>query len=181
MKFQIVVINGSSDVGKDTFANFCADYVDYYANISTIDFTKMLARKCGWKGTTTDTDRKFLSDLKQLLVDYDDIPFKMVLKEVNRRHLEIIQTTNLLQLDSAGQKSIVFIRCKEPEEIDKLVKHFNAVSLLLTRKGIEVNPTNEADARVLDYNYQFVLGNDGTLDDLKVLAKTFVEKIFGET
>ena len=178
MKFQIVVLNGSSGVGKDTFAQFCSEYVDYCSVISTIDCTKAMARKCGWKETDTDADRKFLSDLKRLTIEYDNIPFKNTVKEVNRRHMEILQICQLLNVDQKDKTSLVFIRCKEPDEIEKLVQHFKAVTLLITRKGVDVNLTNESDANVLNYKYDFVIGNDGSLEDLKFLAKEFVERIF---
>lgn len=36
--------------------------------------------------------------------------------------------------------------------------------------------SNHADARVLEYNYDIVIDNSGTLEDLEIIAKDFVEK-----
>ena len=67
-------------VGKTTFEAKCKELVAANSTfwydekqrmavdvISTVDFVKQIARECGWDGVKTPRNRKFLSDLKDLL------------------------------------------------------------------------------------------------------------------
>ena len=47
--------------------------------ISTVDFVKEVAKFCGWNGQKTPKDRKFLSDLKNILTQWNDIPYKDII------------------------------------------------------------------------------------------------------
>ena len=62
---EIIIINGSGGVGKDTFIAMCDKYT-YTKNYSSVDEIKCVARQLGWNGGKTEKDRKFLSDLKLL-------------------------------------------------------------------------------------------------------------------
>ena len=177
MKFQVVVISGGSGVGKNTFINLCKQYVDYSLDISTIDFVKQIAVRCGWKDNKSLENKKFLADLKKVLIDFDDLPFKKVVREVNEYHLDLFQSSMDDDIDMVDKKSLVFIHCHEPEEIKKLMNHFNAVTLLMTRKDIV---QDALDAALNGFTYQFIIGNDGSVEDLDKLAKTFIDKIFSE-
>ena len=64
---MVVVINGSGGVGKSTFIELCREWDNRVFETSTVDFVKEVAKMCGWDGTKTDENRKFLSDLKDLL------------------------------------------------------------------------------------------------------------------
>lgn len=175
MKFQVVIISGGTGVGKNTFISLCEKYVDYSLDISTIDCIKQIARRCGWTDNKTLKNKKFLSDLKKLLIDYDDLPFKKVVHEVNEYHLELFQQIKEDDLTLETKRSLVFIHCHEPEEIKKLITHFNAISLLIKREGIL---QDALDAALNGYKYQFIISNDGSLEDLDKLARDFVDKIF---
>lgn len=174
MKFQVVIISGSSGVGKETFITLCQKYVDYSMNTSTVDYIKTIAKRCGWTGSKTERDRKFLSDLKKLLVEYDDVPFKKAVKTINDYHLDLFEKT--IGIDSTNLKSLVFVHCREPQEIERLRALFNGVTLLITNKNISIDENTD----FLNYQYQFIIGNDGNIEDLESLASIFIDKIFGE-
>lgn len=75
---EIVVINGSGGVGKDTFVQFCGEYAPIM-NISSVDKVKEAAKVlAGWNGEKDEKSRKFLSDLKELGIEYNDAPFKYI-------------------------------------------------------------------------------------------------------
>jgi hypothetical protein len=73
---------------------------------------------------------------------------------------------------------VVFIHCREPKEIDKLVYQFHQydpVTLLIRREAAEsVEQINDSDNSVLNYSYNYIVRNEGTLDDLKESARTFL-------
>lgn len=158
---KVFIINGSGGVGKDTFC----EYVGHYAKvkvISSIDLVKDYASKMGWNGSKTPRDRKFLSNLKDLLTKYNDYPFRDICQKV----LWFKEDDN----------EFLFIHIREPEEIDRAKKEFNAHTILMVNDNVKGIYSNHADARVLEYNYDIVIDNSGTLKDLEIIAKDFVEK-----
>lgn len=158
---KVFIINGSGGVGKDTFC----EYVGHYAKvkvISSIDLVKDYASKMGWNGSKTPRDRKFLSDLKDLLTKYNDYPFRDICQKV----LWFKEDDN----------EFLFIHIREPEEIDRAKREFNAHTILMINDNVKGIYSNHADARVLEYNYDIVIDNSGTLKDLEIIAKDFVEK-----
>ena len=70
-KKLVFITNGTGGCGKDTFAEILNDFVDV-TKISSIDPVKQFARFMGWNGGKTEKDRKFLSDLKLILIEYND-------------------------------------------------------------------------------------------------------------
>ena len=146
---KYVIINGIGGCGKDEVVNQCSAITNNVFNISTIDFVKQIAILCGWKKEKNEKSRKFLSDLKDAMIAYDNIPFKKV--------CEIVKILN---------NKIIFIHCREPSEIDKLREELSAKTLLVRNKNINKIKTNHADDDVENYEYDYILNNDGTIEEL---------------
>ena len=83
-KQRIFIINGSGGVGKDTFVElFTKHYGEEKVwNYSSVDKVKRIAKEIGWTGTKTEKDRKFLSDLKLLTTEYNDMPMEDLKEKV---------------------------------------------------------------------------------------------------
>lgn len=162
MSKQIFIINGSGGVGKDTFCDKCGHYTDVKV-VSSIDLVKHFATEMGWNGQKTPRDRRFLSDLKDLLTAYNDLPFKDIKQKVN----EFKQDTDNMFL---------FIHIREPEEIERAKKEFGAHTVLVVNDNVLGIYSNHADGRVLEYDYDVVIDNSGTLEELEQEAKRFVER-----
>ena len=173
---KVCVCNGYPGVGKSEFQRLCKEQCnlfnrtpgfesgkDLWIDItSTVDFVKEIATMCGWDGTKTLENRKFLSDLKDLLTKWDDVPFKT-----------IVHRANTLPNNSDW---IMFVDCREPIEIQKLKEGLNATTILIRRPGDEsIETSNHADAGVLGYEYDLVINNDGDLNWLEQMAKDFIE------
>ncbi|MDD3123752.1 MAG: hypothetical protein PHC62_09640 [Candidatus Izemoplasmatales bacterium] len=154
---KYVIINGIGGCGKDEVVNQCSIIKDNVFNISTIDFVKQIAILCGWKKEKNEKSRKFLSDLKDAMIAYDNIPFKKV--------CEIVKVLN---------NKIIFIHCREPNEIDKLKQELNARTLLVRNSNIAKIKTNHADGEVENYKYDYVLDNNGTRQELFEECKDFL-------
>lgn len=161
MKKRIVILNGTGGSGKDTFIDFCKKYAKVM-NASSIDKVKEIAKLVGWDGGKTDKDRKFLADLKHLTTEYNDMAFNDIKKSVKKF------------LDNDDE--ILFIHIREPKEIEKAKKEFNAVTLLVKREGLENIETNDADKNVDNYSYDYIIYNS-TLEKLENDAKKFVNEI----
>ena len=158
---KIIIINGTGGSGKDTFVELVSKYALVY-NFSSIDKVKELAKIVGWTGTKTDKDRKFLSDLKHLTTEYNDMAFNSIKEAV-----ENFKTTD---------KEIMFIHIREPEEIKRAVKEFGALTLLIKREGLDNISSNYSDANVDNYNYDYEILNT-TLEELDKKANSFVQDL----
>jgi dephospho-CoA kinase len=175
---KIVVINGAPRAGKDTFVEICKEILgdEYVLNVSTVDFVKSIAYKCGWNGVKDGKNRKFLSDLKDLLTEWDDVPFKKVNTEIQIFQLDIVEYCGEEGLD----RSIAFIHCREPEEIQKFKDRLHAHTVLVRREQVENEAqTNHADSEVFNFAYDSIIYNNGTLDDLKDAARCYLTEHLG--
>ena len=174
-KMRIVVINGAGGAGKDLFVAFCASHLgtDKVKNYSTVDYVKAVAAGIGWDGTKDDKNRKFLSNLKKILTEWDDIPYRKTKLEIE----DFQDKMNKLG-GKYSENCVMFIHCREPEEIDRLAKDFKAHTLLVSRKSAEEkNWKNLSDQSVFDYPYDFIVVNEGSLEDLRDSAKTLLEEL----
>lgn len=175
---MIYVVNGYPGAGKTTFEKMVCDIVGYQSYgwiFSTVDFVKDIAKQCGWDGSKTPKNRKFLSDLKDLLTDWDDVPFKKVRQQVG--FVEAL----LADRGADSSKAVIFIDCREPKEIKKLCDKLGAKSLIVRRSESPEEPIlNHADAEVNEYAYDITVWNKGTLLDLAHDAVDFVkhEKLY---
>ena len=165
---QVFIINGSGFSGKDTFVEYVTKELDVknvlVLNYSSVTLVKKIAQIIGWNGEKTEKDRKFLSDLKLLTTEYNNMPFNDMKEAIE----------NFYNFTPHSDK-IVFLHIREPEEIEKAAKAFNANTILVTRDSIEHITSNMADANVYNYDYDIIIENNGTLEDLGLLAKSFVE------
>ena len=170
---KIVCINGMPMAGKDLFCEYCKKEIDGYSeSFSTIDYVKELAVKIGWEGRKTPEDRKFLSDLKDALTNWRDIPYNKVIEAIKN------WTYPFEQFEMPLDDVLIFVHVREPKEINKFVKKNNAITLLLRRPEAERLPTsNHADKEVFNYDYDFELWNDGSKEKLRQEARLFLEVI----
>lgn len=166
------IINGRPRSGKDTFVNFCLEELGAFGKlISTVDFVKKIATECGWDGTKDLKNRKFLSNLKDLLTNWGDVPYKKTLQEIDMFKFD-------LDCWNVSDKGVVFIMCREPKEIERFERELNAKSLLIRRASVEFEQqSNHADSEVLNHKYDYIIENNGTVDELKEKAKEFLKNL----
>lgn len=163
MKKRIFIVNGMARSGKDTFANFLDDFVPVF-KYSSIDKVKCIAAQCGWDGGKTERDRKFLSDLKMLTTEYSDMPFVDVSIMVDRFRLD-------------DTRDVMLIDIREPEEIEKAKKAFDAETIYIHNPNVMEIVSNFGDAHVSEYHYDHVVRNIGTLTEFREVVKQFAETV----
>lgn len=137
---------------------------------SSIQPVKEIAQKCGWNGAKEPKDRKFLADLKQLLIEYNNFPFNEVVHyiEIEKRWMD--------QRDYDGDKLIFFIDVREPSEIQKLRDKYGAQAILIQR-ALSTQQDNSADKEE-NFNpdlYDMVISNNGTLEQLEAQVREFMK------
>ncbi len=167
----VVIINGGPRSGKDTVTDIANEILNegYCESISSVRDVKKAGRLLGWDGVKNDQGRKFLSDLKDLSTEVCDGPLKMMTNEIenNFEHFE---------------NCLLFFMVREPEEIEKLEQLFpyNTVTLLVRRETDETLSCH-ADENVEEYDYDVVIDNNGTLEDLKNVVNKFIISLGYET
>lgn len=148
-----IIINGVGGCGKDTLVELLGNYRNV-KNISSITPVKEIASYCGWNGEKTDKARKFLSDLKALLTNYNEFPLNYLLEEQE----EFLTDEN----------ELLFVHIREPKEIDKFknVSKTKTYTLLVTPRDELKDKVygNKSDDDVANYNYDFVFKNDKPLE-----------------
>lgn len=167
MKKKIVVINGSGGVGKDTFIQ-CCKKIEPVQNISSVDKVKEAARiLVGWKNEKDEKARKLLADLKKLATEYNDAPYRYIKDSIK----------HFLQSD---ENTILFLHVREIEQIKRLQKEFDIITLLVKNIRIKEITSNTSDANVSQYNYNYIIENNGTIEELQQKASHFISSIFNE-
>lgn len=169
MKKQIFIINGSGGVGKDTFIDFFNEAVGGRAmSYSTITPAKKIAKYVGWDGLKTEKARKFLSDLKALLNEFNDYTFKCTEKAID-------------EFFDSECKDYLFIQCREPEEIKRYVETYKAKTILITNGSVDVITSNNSDRDVFNYSYDFTFSNNDSIEEFKSKVTQFAKEIVSNT
>lgn len=145
------------------------DYISTY-KYSSIDLVKDMLEFAGVpKEPKTEEKRLLYSDTKDRLTKYDDIPFKDITSIVTDFKNNKIEAEVLL------------IDIREPEEITRAVKTFGAETILVRNPNAIKIESNHADRDVENYEYNYIIENNGTLEQLEKVAKLFVcDVICGE-
>ena len=152
-KKTVVIINGAGGTGKDTLCEITSRHYKT-RTISAVDRVKEIALFGGWNGVKDDRGRKLLSDIKQAFVDYDDLPRRWLVDS----YREFLTT----------DERIMFIHCREPEEIQKLKEAIpGSLALLVRRPGAQKHFGNASDDRVEAFEYDFIYENNKTLADVE--------------
>ena len=166
---KIAIVNGRGASGKTTFETMVQKISAARGRkvevVSTIKYVKEKAKEFGWDGGKTPEDRRFLSDLKDALTRWKDIPYQVV-----GQWIDYYKDHNV---------DLLFIDCREPEEIARFVNDYGALTILVQRGEFELLG-NHADDNVMNYQYDVVIDNNRGLDELiqeaTIFEETFVEE-----
>ena len=72
---------------------------------------------------------------------------------------------------------VMLIDIREPKEIERAKNTFNAETILIENNRVDVITSNDGDAGVFDYAYDYVIENEGTLEDFKENINVFVDEV----
>ena len=165
---QIYITNGAGTSGKDSFSKLLNKYISTY-KYSIVELPKQAAKVLGWDGTSkTAKDRRFLSDIMDLATEYNDSPFRDVVSIIADFKNNLIED------------EVLVIDMRDPKDITRAVTMFEAKTILIRNPRIEKIETNHADANVENYDYDYIIENNGTLEQLDATTREFVEFIISE-
>ena len=165
MNKTIIIINGVGGCGKDTLIDLLKEQYKV-KNISSITPIKEIAKHAGWNGEKTNKARKFLSDLKKLLTDFNELPQTYLLNEQEKFLL--------------SDEDIMFVHIREPHEISKFVsltKCKTKTLLILPREELKNKDYgNESDNNVYNYNYDLYFNSDKPLNEIAPIWLEFIRE-----
>lgn len=164
---KVFILNGTGTAGKGEFADYIKKYISGF-KYSIVDLPKKAAEILGWDGGKTEKDRRFLSDIMDLATEYNDSPYNDVKSLVIDFYKDDIDL------------KVLIIDMRNPKDIARAVKDFNAETILIRNPNVETIKSNHADRDVEHYNYDYIIENNGTLEQLEKVAKIFVHDIICE-
>ena len=163
MRKQVIIINGHPGSGKTTVAQMIAEQKKTMIR-SSIDFVKEVAIEFfDWDGLKREEDRKFLSNMKQFLNKYTD------LIECDLRYTY----DNFMKSDCR----FLIIDIREPDEIEKYKKMFDAVTVFVENPRAEKITTNLSDKQVEEAVYDYIIKNHHCLDSLRIEVNRFIREL----
>lgn len=158
---KVYILNGYGTVGKGEFVKAISKYISTY-KYSIVDLPKDAAKVLGWDGGKTEKDRKFLSDVMDLSTEYNDAPFKDVLSIVTDFKNNLFEN------------EVLIIDMRDPKDITRAVETFGAETILIRNPNVRKIESNHADRDVENYEYDYIIENNDTLEQLERVAKLFV-------
>jgi len=167
---KILIVNGHPKSGKTEMENIIAKHVNsiIYSSITPVkDYYK---KYFGWDGNEnnkTEEIRRDLSALKRMLVEEFDYIYTKVAEKM--RELYNNPYCEILMVDS-----------REIEEIERFKNCFQAITVFVRNDRCEKIDSNESDANVENYKYDYYINNNGTLEDLEKEVYEFVDKLKSE-
>lgn len=158
-----VIINGQSGLGKDTFIEYCSQYV-LCNNISTIDSLRFLANQVFYYEYNTksiDKSKEYRNFLHQL---------KTMIKRYNPNYFMHYANGRL------RENCLNFIHVREQKEFKDYGK---CITIIVINSDIQLN---DDDLSKIDKSnnfncndYDHIINNNGTLEQLKEKAKRFTD------
>ena len=161
----VIIINGAGGVGKDTLCDLAAKHYKT-KSISAITPIKEIAEKYGWSGEKDAKSRKFLSDLKKVFIEYNDLPTKYLYRQYEKF--------------KNSDDEILFVHIREKNEIDKFKRlvTLRCKTLLIDRQNAEIETWgNSSDDEVKNYHYDLYFKNDKELAEIEKEFIVFLDTV----
>jgi len=178
MKNLILIIDGLPNSGKDTFYknikfSMCDNKNVIFNTISTVDYIKEIAKEhFAWDGIKDEKGRKLISDLKQASMEYNLQPFNKVINKIDD-FINMYEKTNIIYV----------VHSREPEDISRFGTYYrdNFITVLIkSNRSKRFENDSDLPAKIASYPYDYVLENNGSLEDFKKECDEFIKNIYNE-
>lgn len=164
---KIIIVNGHPKSGKTQFELFITKHKKSIIYSSITPVKEYAHEYFGWSGNENDKTeewRRFFAELKRMLVEQFDYIYTCVSDKVKEFYKDV--NSEILLIDS-----------REPEEIERFKNCFHAITLFVKNDRVEKIMSNNADANVENYRYDYIIENNGTLEELEKKAIKFIEEL----
>lgn len=180
----VLILNGPAAGGKGTVCKLLRSTFDLNViEYSSIDYVKKTAKdKFGWDGKKDAKGRVLLSKVKQLMIEYNDLPFKKV--------VQVIEYTKKFSMLHSIKFNIdvLAVDVREPEEISKIVEYCDTNNIIrrtclvnntkAERKAIDCALDKLGDLSFNKYVYDIILQNDLTISHLEKKVRSAFSLMF---
>lgn len=154
IRSKVILVNGKPQSGKTTFGNISVS-LNNTTIYSSIDYVKEKALELGWDGKKDEAGRRYLSDLKEAMSRYNNIPRKKIIEQYDIFKKNLREDIN----------NVLIVDVREPDELDALKNELNAITVFIDNPRVPDIVSNMADKNVANYNYDYTINNYGTMDD----------------
>lgn len=183
-KIYVVVVNGKPTVGKTTFQQLVKDrpFGTCVHIKSSVDKIYEVYKQLGWDGNKDNEFRMNMHLLKQMYIKNCDGPLNDIVDYV----------VGIATCDTSECPHIVFYDCREADEIKKTVdtmKGLGCIGVRVKTMYIDAgdksastygNPSDDM-ATQDSYEYDIIISNNGSVEDLRDIAGRFVPGIMEGT
>lgn len=182
-----IIINGYATVGKDEFIkqaiSHCDEYPDpayrpYISSMSSIEPVRQMLRDAGFPvDTKTPEMRRLLAVVGTAVEEFNGWRTSRCVEEADN-----FLNPSASMLLRAHAPRFFFIHMRESVYIARTIKkleekQIKVKTLLIQRNGVEPVTSNEADMDVMNTKYDYRIGNNGSLQDLKKSAAWFIYSV----
>lgn len=177
MKPKIFIISGKARHGKDTIAGIIEKYYQNSIKLHYAYYLKEYAKKIkNWDGLESTKPRRFLQQLSL------DVIRKQIGSNFFTRRME-----EDIKVYSNFFNVIVIPDARRKEELDYIKSRFDNVITIRINRNNFISPLTLEEQKDItevdldDYkNFDYVIENDGTLEDLKNKIENILNKLEGE-
>lgn len=174
---HIIIVNGKPRAGKDTFISHLTTilrrrsiHVDAFSSIDPVrDMLTAAGFDLRWK---TEADRRLLAVVGQAVEDHSQW----------RTHQCLVRINDFAFSIHDASRSVMFLHIREPKNIDTIkaasAQFYPCLTVFLESDRAENVTSNTADAGVADMIYDHTFQNNGTIEDLYLVAEAFVTQLF---
>lgn len=173
---KIICISGKAQHGKDTSAGFIKEELESRGKTVLVthyaDLLKYICRSFfGWNGEKDDAGRQLLQYVGTDVV------------RKQRPDFWVDFVSSVLKLFPGHWDYVLIPDCRFPNEIDAMKKQgFDVIGLRVHRINFKSPLTEEqqnhpSETALDDYVMDYKIINNGTLEDLKAAAYTFVNEV----
>jgi dephospho-CoA kinase len=169
---HVIILSGKARSGKDTTADIIASSPDFAYRTAFGDHLKNIALILGWNGVKDKRGRKFLQQLGDVIRAYNPRYFiDKVIKDIQDR-------ATFLPNDI-----VCITDCRYLNELQAIIDSFpNVTTIRIERNATsdltDTQRAHQSETELDSYlNFDFLIQNNGTLNDLERKIKFILEEI----
>jgi dephospho-CoA kinase len=175
---NVILISGKAQNGKDTFAELLKNTLEQQGDLVAVDrFAKyikgFLTSYYGWDGVTKNEDvRQKLQQLGTEIIK-EKLNYKYFHSQRLAQDFQIVENDfdYFLVADTRFEDEIYLMKSMFPNKVITIRVQRDGITGGLTKEQLQ----HKSETALDSFKFDYVINNNGTLDDLVLEVKKFVE------